>query len=153
MKYWEIIADNLSKSGWSWGCVSVGDSNGRTIFVVTRIAHDGTAHWVEVCFCRTPLEEERPYCYWEEYFDLISVKDAHARRNCRDLNGTEPWAYSECDCTHHVRMIRFGKPIGDAGTKKFLTRRGIRQGKYRAPLRLPGLGPDLSGAVRSGIRA
>jgi len=21
MKYWEIIADNLSKTGWSWGCV------------------------------------------------------------------------------------------------------------------------------------
>ena len=23
MKYWEIIADNLSKAGWSWGCVSI----------------------------------------------------------------------------------------------------------------------------------
>jgi hypothetical protein len=22
MKYWEITADNLSKAGWSWGCVS-----------------------------------------------------------------------------------------------------------------------------------
>jgi len=22
MKYWEIIADKLSKAGWSWGCVS-----------------------------------------------------------------------------------------------------------------------------------
>jgi hypothetical protein len=22
VKYWEIIADNLSKAGWSWGCVS-----------------------------------------------------------------------------------------------------------------------------------
>ena len=28
MKYWEIIADNLSKAGWSWGCVSAIDSNG-----------------------------------------------------------------------------------------------------------------------------
>ena len=33
MKYWEIIADNLSKAGWSWGCVSAVDSEGRTIFV------------------------------------------------------------------------------------------------------------------------
>jgi hypothetical protein len=33
MKYWEIIADNLSKAGWSWGCVSAIDSDGRTIFV------------------------------------------------------------------------------------------------------------------------
>ena len=65
-----------------------------------RMAYDGTAHWVEVCFCRIPLEEERPY--WEEYFDLISVKDAHARANCRDLNGTEPWACSECDCTRRL---------------------------------------------------
>jgi hypothetical protein len=31
--YWEIITDNLSKAGWSWGCVSAIDSNGRTIFV------------------------------------------------------------------------------------------------------------------------
>jgi hypothetical protein len=22
VKYWEIIADNLIKAGWSWGCVS-----------------------------------------------------------------------------------------------------------------------------------
>lgn len=65
-----------------------------------RISHDGTAHWVEVCFCEIPLEEERPY--WAEYFDLVSVKDAHARRNCRDLNGTEPWACSNCDCTHRL---------------------------------------------------
>jgi hypothetical protein len=65
-----------------------------------RISQDGTARWVEVCFCRTPLEEERPY--WEEYFDFISVKDAHARRTCRDVNGTAPWACSECDCTRRL---------------------------------------------------
>jgi hypothetical protein len=33
MKYWEIIADNLSKAGWSWGCASAIDSNGRTIWI------------------------------------------------------------------------------------------------------------------------
>jgi hypothetical protein len=32
MKYWEIIADNLKKAGWSLGWVSAVDSNGRTIF-------------------------------------------------------------------------------------------------------------------------
>ena len=26
-----------------------------------RFAMDGTAHWVETCFCATPLAEERPY--------------------------------------------------------------------------------------------
>jgi hypothetical protein len=25
VKDWEIIADNLSKAGWSWGCVSAID--------------------------------------------------------------------------------------------------------------------------------
>jgi hypothetical protein len=33
VKYWEIIADNLSKAGWSWGCFSAIDSNGRTIWI------------------------------------------------------------------------------------------------------------------------
>jgi len=33
VKYWEIIADNLSKAGWSWGYVSALDRNGRTIWI------------------------------------------------------------------------------------------------------------------------
>src|SRR5262249_19596314 len=65
-----------------------------------RVANDGTAHWVETCYCATPLQEERPY--WEDYFELLSVKDAHSRRNCRHENGTEPWACSTCDCTRKL---------------------------------------------------
>src|SRR5436190_20903263 len=65
-----------------------------------RVAEDGTAHWVETCFCATPLAEERPY--WEEYFELLNVKDAHARRNCRHENGTEAWACCDCDCTRKL---------------------------------------------------
>ncbi len=34
MKYWEIIADNLSKSGWSWGYASVINLAGQTVFIV-----------------------------------------------------------------------------------------------------------------------
>jgi len=33
-RYWEIITDNLSKSGWSWGCVATVDRDGRAIWVV-----------------------------------------------------------------------------------------------------------------------
>ena len=62
-----------------------------------RVSDDGVAHWVETCFCDPPLEEERPY--WEKYFELLSVKDAHSRRDCRHENGTEPWACCDCDCT------------------------------------------------------
>ena len=62
-----------------------------------RLKAGDVATWVEVCFCDTPLAEERPY--WEEYFELLSVKDAHSRRNCRHENGTKPWACCDCDCT------------------------------------------------------
>jgi hypothetical protein len=41
MKYSEIIADNLSKAGWSWGCVSAVDSNGRTIWIADAHHGDG----------------------------------------------------------------------------------------------------------------
>jgi hypothetical protein len=34
VKYWEIIADNLSKAGWSHGYVSAVDREGRTIWIV-----------------------------------------------------------------------------------------------------------------------
>jgi hypothetical protein len=61
---------------------------------------DGVATWVETCFCDPPLAEERPY--WEEYFELLSVKDAHSRRNCRHENGSEPWACCDCDCTNKL---------------------------------------------------
>ena len=36
-----IIADSLSKAGWSWGCVSTVDSYGRTIFVADAHRGDG----------------------------------------------------------------------------------------------------------------
>ena len=41
VKYWEIIADKLSKAGWSWGCVSAIDSNGRTIWIADAHRDDG----------------------------------------------------------------------------------------------------------------
>src|SRR5438552_11481746 len=41
MKYWEIIAANLSKAGWSWGCVSAVHSDRRTIFAADAHRDDG----------------------------------------------------------------------------------------------------------------
>ena len=41
MKYWEIIADNLSKAGWSYGHVSAIDSEGRTIWIADTHRDDG----------------------------------------------------------------------------------------------------------------
>ena len=41
MNYWETIADNLSKVGWSLGWVSAIDSNGRTIWIADPHPDDG----------------------------------------------------------------------------------------------------------------
>ena len=67
-----------------------------------RLTADGVAVWVETCFCAVPLEEERPY--WEEFFELVKIKDAHNRKNCRDANGSEPWACAHCDCTKRLEQ-------------------------------------------------
>jgi hypothetical protein len=39
--HWEIVADNLSKAGWSWGWVSAVDSKGRTMWIVDAHRDDG----------------------------------------------------------------------------------------------------------------
>jgi hypothetical protein len=78
-----------------------------------RLASDGNVHWVETCFCATPLAEERPY--WEKYFELLKIKDAHNRQNCRHENGTEPWACCDCDCTRRLeeKLAQSGSPLLD----------------------------------------
>jgi hypothetical protein len=62
-----------------------------------RELDDGRVQWVEVCYCPIPLLEEREY--WEEYFHVDKVQDAHARTRCRDVNGAEAWACGDCDCS------------------------------------------------------
>ncbi|MDX1663746.1 MAG: hypothetical protein R3272_08130 [Candidatus Promineifilaceae bacterium] len=67
---------------------------------------DDTVRWVEVCYCPSPLLEERPY--WEAYFELTKVVDAHDRRRCRDWSGEEPWACSSCDCSERLEAAMTG---------------------------------------------
>jgi len=76
-----------------------------------RACSDGSTRLVEICFCDTALQEERPY--WEEFFDLVQIKNAHARGRCRDLNGSEPWACCDCDCTAQLeaKMSSWGEPF------------------------------------------
>ena len=82
------------------GCGSVAGGEYLRNMAEARKLDDETVRWVEVCFCPTPLLEERPY--WEEYFELEQVKDAHSPDRCRDRNGTEPWACVDCDCTEKL---------------------------------------------------
>jgi hypothetical protein len=86
----------------SFGRGSIAGDEYRDNMSKARIGVDGVCTWVEVCFCPTPLQEERPY--WEQFFDLLHIKDAHARKNCRDANGTEPWACCDCDCTRRLEQ-------------------------------------------------
>jgi hypothetical protein len=44
VKYWEVIANDLSKAGWRWGWVSALDSHGRTIWIAD--AHRGGKRFV-----------------------------------------------------------------------------------------------------------
>ena len=37
-----------------------------------RRLRDGSVKWMEVCYCTTPLDEERPY--WQEYFELLRCR-------------------------------------------------------------------------------
>jgi hypothetical protein len=76
-----------------------------------RQLNDGSVQWVEVCYCPTPLQEERPY--WERYFNLLKVQDAHDRRKCLDENGTQSWACDSCDCTVKLeeRLRSKGQPV------------------------------------------
>lgn len=67
-----------------------------------RLLENGEVRWVEVCYCPTPLMEEIPY--WEEYFDLTDIRDAHARHKCKHENGEEYWSCSNCDCTRKLEQ-------------------------------------------------
>jgi hypothetical protein len=46
VKYWETKANNLSKAGWNWDCVSAVDSEGRTIWIADAHRDDGKLYVV-----------------------------------------------------------------------------------------------------------
>lgn len=75
-----------------------------------RLLENGDVRWVEVCFCPTPLMEERPH--WEEFFELTNIRDAHSRKNCRDETGLEPRACYHCDCTENLETKMETRGVG-----------------------------------------
>ena len=54
MNYWETIADNLCKAGWSWGCITTIDSRGRTIWITDAHRDDGKRFIVRVAAYTAP---------------------------------------------------------------------------------------------------
>jgi len=108
----EPLRDAIADGTLGRGSVA-GDEYVRNMHGARR-DDDGRVRWVEVCFCPTPLQEEREY--WEEFFTLEKVQDAHARSRCRDLTGEEPWACGDCDCSSRLeaKLAARGRPfLGD----------------------------------------
>jgi hypothetical protein len=103
------LADALDRGTLGRGSVA-GDEYLRNMNDA-RAHEDGRVQWVEVCYCSTPLAEEREY--WEEYFVLDKVQDAHARSRCQDLSGKEAWACGDCDCSARLlaRLATKGRPF------------------------------------------
>ena len=63
MKYWEIIARNLKKRGWSLGWVSALHGDGRTIWIADADRGDGQRFVVHADDKPTAfLELERAVC-------------------------------------------------------------------------------------------
>jgi hypothetical protein len=61
VKYWEVIANNLKNAGWSWGCVSAIDFNGRTIWIADAHRGDGqrfVVHADEILTAFSELEAD-----------------------------------------------------------------------------------------------
>ena len=105
----EALARAIEDGTLGQGSIA-GDEYFRNM-AAARQMDDGRVQWVEVCYCATPLAEEREY--WEEYFSLEKVQDAHARTRCRDLIGSEPWACGDCDCSARLeaRLETRGRPF------------------------------------------
>jgi len=87
LKYWEIIADRLSKAGWSLGWASAVDSQGRTIWIAD--AHRGNgkrfiARADEKLTAFLELESEirdagdklSPEVKWIDYDPTFSIRSA-----------------------------------------------------------------------------
>jgi len=70
MRYWEMIADNLSKAGWSLGWVSAIDSDGRTIWIADAHRDDGKRFVVHA--------DEKPTAFMELESGVLSQNPAQA---------------------------------------------------------------------------
>jgi hypothetical protein len=76
MKYWEIIADNLSKAGWSWGCLTAVDRDGRTMWIADAHRGDGKRFVVradEKLACSSSLSELHAKSFSVSFEKSLSV--------------------------------------------------------------------------------
>src|SRR5262245_1682290 len=100
MNDWEIIADNLSRAGWSYGYVSALDRNGCTIWIAD--AHrDGKRFIVRADELLTAfLELERAVCN-----GLLTEQIYKLRARRRSMTNTRSGSNSRCWCRQ--RLLHF----------------------------------------------
>jgi hypothetical protein len=71
VKYWEIVAHNLKKAGWSLGWVSAVDSNGQTIWIADAHRDDAKRFVVRA--------DEKLTAFLE-----LEAPNSHLRQICLD---------------------------------------------------------------------
>jgi hypothetical protein len=108
VKYWEIIADNLSKAGWSWGCVATMDREGRTIFVADAHRDDGKR------FVARADEELRFAIRWQSSTSQRqemacskmskAIKERSARNSESEVNGNQSESLGRQGRLDHVNF-------------------------------------------------
>jgi hypothetical protein len=91
MKYWEVIADSLSKAGWSWGWVSAIDSDGRTIWIADAHRGNGKRFVVQADEKLTAFVELLPANQFREdknawQFTIPEERAIHMSRELRTRN-------------------------------------------------------------------
>ncbi|SRR6266481_8661490 len=106
MKYWEIIADNLKKRGWSYGYVSTIDSHGRTIWIADAHRDDGKRFVVHADEKLTAfMEQESAIRAWiselAKLHHLVrgGVQECGKSYPCTDLLLLLPVRNQQCRCT------------------------------------------------------
>jgi len=93
MKRWQIIADNLSKAGWSWGCVSALDGEGRTIWIADAHRGDGKRFVVRADEKLTAFLELEAATWTHSW---VGHTNKHGRGSFPEKSGAFPDRQSSC---------------------------------------------------------
>jgi hypothetical protein len=85
----QIIADNLSKAGWSWGWVSAVDSEGQTIWIADAHCGDGKRFIVHADEKLTAFLELESAIHKCEKWRIIAKNLSKAGWNCGCISSTD----------------------------------------------------------------
>ena len=110
VKDWEIIADNLSKAGWSWGCVSAIDSKGERSGLQTHIA---TTEGLPVLSLWRDSRSRIPAGTSSAFSVRRRESQAMMPRFCRYLPGPRPtWRCLKSDLRSWGELWDIPPPLG-----------------------------------------